>query len=141
MGVSDFSRVGNFRFASDQARSIRTEIPTLLTLPRVLRLSEKLESSDNFEVTKALLGVGSASLGGARPKSSVLDDGDLLIAKFPHANDEWDVMAWEAWSLGVARAFGLLVPDFKTVTSDGKLSCCLAGLTVAGRRELATSQP
>lgn len=136
VGVSDFSRVGNFRFASDQARPIETEIPTLLTLPRVLRLSEELESSDSFEVTKALLGVGSASLGGARPKSSVLDDGNLLIAKFPHANDDWDVMAWEAWSLGLAKAFGLLVPDFKTVTIDGKTVLLLGRFDRRGEKRI-----
>jgi serine/threonine-protein kinase HipA len=120
MGVGDFSRIGNFRFRSEQATPIESEIPTLLTLPRVLRLSEELEQSDNFEVTKALLGVGSASLGGARPKSSVLDQGTLMIAKFPHANDQWDVMAWEAWSLSLAKAFGLVVPNFRTLVIDSK---------------------
>lgn len=136
LGVSDFSRVGNFRFASDQPKPIEPEIPTLLTLPKVLRLSEELESSDSFEVTKALLGVGSASLGGARPKSSVIDDGNLFIAKFPHANDDWDVMAWEAWSLGLAREFGLLVPDFKTVTIDGKTVLLLSRFDRRGEKRI-----
>ncbi|HEY7853769.1 MAG TPA: HipA domain-containing protein [Aquiluna sp.] len=120
LGVSDVSRVGNFRFDADQNPASEIEIPTLTTLPRVLRLSEEFEQSENFEITKALLGVGSASLGGARPKSSVLDQGTLMIAKFPHANDKWDVMAWEAWSLGLSKAFGLNVPEFRTIMIDGK---------------------
>lgn len=120
LGVSDVSRVGNFRFNADHNPIAEVEIPTITTLPRVLRLSEEFEQTENFEITKALLGVGSASLGGARPKSSVLDQGKLMIAKFPHANDKWDVMAWEAWSLGLSKAFGLDVPEFRTIVIDGK---------------------
>ena len=50
-------------------------------------------------------------MGGARPKASVwLDDGGLAIAKFLHAGDSWDVMAWEATSLDLMEKAGIRTP-------------------------------
>ena len=44
------------------------------------------------------------SLGGARPKASVVDpQGQLWIAKFPSARDEHDVGAWELLVQTLAR--------------------------------------
>jgi serine/threonine-protein kinase HipA len=44
-----------------------------------------------------------SSLGGARPKASVRDrDGALVIAKFPHKDDEFNTVAWEAVALSLA---------------------------------------
>ena len=65
------------------------------------------------------------SLGGARPKASVLgDDGALLIAKFPHREDDWDVMAWENWALDLADAALIRTPA-RRVTSVGKRTVLL----------------
>ncbi len=51
---------------------------------------------------------------GARPKTSVrLDDGGLAIAKFPHAGDSWDVMAWEATALDLLEAAGVRTPSHR----------------------------
>jgi serine/threonine-protein kinase HipA len=52
---------------------------------------------------------GGSSLDGARPKANVLDDdGRIAIAKFPSpANDDWDVMRWEAVALALARTAGI----------------------------------
>lgn len=61
------------------------------------------------------------SLGGARPKASVVDpDNRLWIAKFPSANDEHDVGAWELVVHTLARRGGLRVP-----TSLAR--CCASG--------------
>jgi serine/threonine-protein kinase HipA len=52
------------------------------------------------------------SLGGARPKASVVDPhGHLWIAKFPSARDEHDVGAWEMVVHTLARSCGLRVPE------------------------------
>lgn len=49
-----------------------------------------------------------SSLGGARPKASVLDEsGDLWIAKFPSASDNKDVGAWEMVAHDIAVASGV----------------------------------
>jgi serine/threonine-protein kinase HipA len=54
------------------------------------------------------------SLGGARPKASVLDASQRLwIAKFPSANDEVDIGAWESVVHCLARTSGIVVADAK----------------------------
>jgi len=51
------------------------------------------------------------SLGGARPKASVVDpNGHLWIAKFPSAQDEHDVGAWKIVVHTLARECGPQVP-------------------------------
>lgn len=52
------------------------------------------------------------SLGGPRPKASVVDpQGHLWIAKFPSVRDEHDVGAWELVVQTLVRDCGLRVPD------------------------------
>jgi serine/threonine-protein kinase HipA len=52
------------------------------------------------------------SLGGARPKASVVDpNGHLWIAKFPSVRDEHDVGAWELVVQTLAKGCGLAVPE------------------------------
>lgn len=52
------------------------------------------------------------SLGGARPKASVRDERNRLwIAKFPSANDEDDIGAWERVVHDLAERAGIVVPD------------------------------
>ena len=49
-----------------------------------------------------------SSLGGARPKASVVDsDGSLWIAKFPGKDDESEVGAWEMLVATLARMAGI----------------------------------
>jgi len=60
-----------------------------------------------------LLDAGSGSLGGARPKASVADGDRLLLVKFPHRNDDWDIMAWEKTALDLADAAGLPTPPHR----------------------------
>jgi serine/threonine-protein kinase HipA len=62
-----------------------------------------------------------ASLGGARPKASVLDEqGQLWIAKFPSSNDAKDVGAWERVINQLAKACGIQVPDARLLKFSGK---------------------
>lgn len=116
IGVSDMTRQGNLRFTVGDGPFLDPGpgVPKLVSLPRLLASSDKVTdgaSLDDLAAVKALLDAGSGSLGGARPKASVRgDDGALLIAKFPHRDDEWDVMAWEKTMLDLARDAGLRVP-------------------------------
>ena len=53
-------------------------------------------------------------LGGARPKAAVRDrDGGLAIAKFPHREDDRDIVLWEGVTLGLAGHAGIRVPDWR----------------------------
>src|SRR5437762_171744 len=52
------------------------------------------------------------SLGGARPKASVVDPtGQLWIAKFPSVRDEHNVGAWELVVHTLAHSFGLGISE------------------------------
>jgi len=115
VGVSDATRQGDLRFTHVDGREFLDPahaVPQLISLPDLLDSADKVtEDGDDMAAVKALLEAGSGSLGGARPKASVEgDDGSLLIAKFPHRDDEWDVMAWEKWALDLAEASGIQTP-------------------------------
>jgi serine/threonine-protein kinase HipA len=58
-----------------------------------------------------LLFAPGSSLGGARPKASVIEkDGHLAIAKFPRKDDEINTVVWEAVALALAKKAGITVP-------------------------------
>lgn len=60
---------------------------------------------------KMLIAPG-GSLGGARPKASVIDARNhLWIAKFPSNNDEYDIGAWEMVAYKLAKRAGIKMPD------------------------------
>lgn len=120
LGVSDATRQGALRFAADDGGTYLgtgTDVPPLVALPRLLRAADAVtdDSPDDLAAVKELLAAGSGSLGGARPKASVRVDGRLLIAKFPHRSDEWDVLAWEKTALDLARGCGIDVPPCRLV--------------------------
>lgn len=125
IGVSDLTRQGDLRFTSPDDHEFldpgRT-VPKLISLPELLNSADKVAGDDvDLAAVKVLLEAGSGSLGGARPKASVQgDDGSLLIAKFPHRDDEWDVMAWEKWALDLAEAAGIDVPKRRLVDAGSR---------------------
>lgn len=63
----------------------------------------------------------SSGVGGARPKTVVIDDdGQLWIAKFPSRQDRLNNAAAEATCLKLAERCGIEVPDFRIVDVDGR---------------------
>jgi serine/threonine-protein kinase HipA len=62
-----------------------------------------------------------SSLGGARPKASVVDDqGNLWIAKFPSSRDEKNVGAWEMVLNELAKACGIHVSEARLQKFSGR---------------------
>jgi serine/threonine-protein kinase HipA len=62
-----------------------------------------------------------SSLGGARPKASVLDEkGNLWIAKFPSSKDDKNTGAWEMVLHELAKVCGIHVPDARLLQFSGK---------------------
>ena len=114
LGVSDFARMGAIRFkldGGDNFLSTENDIPPIKTLRELEAASLSVENEEKFEKYKLLLDPGS-SLGGARPKSNVIDaKGDLWIAKFPSKNDEYDVGELEYKTYNLAKKCGLNVVD------------------------------
>jgi serine/threonine-protein kinase HipA len=66
-----------------------------------------------------LLLVGT-SMGGARPKAVVEDDGGLWIAKFNRQDDRWNSARVEHAMLTLARACGLEAADSKIIVAGGR---------------------
>jgi len=120
LGVSDDTRQGALRFrlpGQDTYLGRPSTVPQLISLPALLRASDEIASdADPSNAIKQLLDTGTTGLGGARPKASVLfEDGSLAIAKFPHASDQWDVMAWEATALDLLEKAGIRTPGHRLV--------------------------
>lgn len=123
IGVSDVTRQGAIRLRTTVDGpfiAVGTDVPKLLDLPRLLQAADAVDSDDDLAAIKELLDAGSGSLGGARPKASVRDGQHLLIAKFPHQHDDWDVMAFEKLTLDLAAAAGIDVPENRVTQVDGR---------------------
>lgn len=121
LGVYDETRMGALRFSLDENGTFLSSdkelaAPPWTTLRTLESASLAFESSSNKDEEKwlrQLLAPGS-SLGGARPKASVLaPDGSLWIAKFPSKHDEWNTGAWEMVTHDLAIKCDLNVPDAK----------------------------
>src|SRR5580658_32787 len=117
--VDDEARLGALRFAEKEGGPFLREegvkrIPPLVELPKLLAAAEHvMEDKDSEEDLKLLFAPGS-SLGGARPKASVVEkDGQLAIAKFPRKEDEINTVVWEAVALALAKKAGIAVPAFR----------------------------
>lgn len=117
--VDDEARQGALRFAVTEGGPFLTEhdaqrIPPLIELPKLLAATERVINEDESDEDLRLLLAPGSSLGGARPKASVRDrDGALAIAKFPHRDDDWDTVTWEAVALSLAARADIPVPDWR----------------------------
>lgn len=129
LGVHDLTRMGGLRFKLDEEGPFLDDnqdksIPPLTDLRELQYGTDLIESDEDSAAVrkwlKILLAPGS-SLGGARPKSSVIDEqAELWIAKFPSRQDTIDMGAWEyvAWKL--ARDAGIHVPEARMETVSGR---------------------
>jgi serine/threonine-protein kinase HipA len=124
--VDDEARQGALRFAEKEGGPFLREeggrrIPPLVELPELLSAAEHVvEDKDTEEDLRLLIAPGS-SLGGARPKASVIDkDGHLAIAKFLRRDDEINTVVWEAVALALAAKAGIPVPDSRIETVANK---------------------
>lgn len=136
--VHDFTRQGALRFSLEPggpflATGETMKIPPLVELPKLLSAAESVgDESETAEELRFLLAPGS-SLGGARPKASVLDsDGKLLIAKFPHKEDEIDTVRFEALALELAKRSGHMVPKWRIEKIGQKYVLLLSRFDRAG---------
>lgn len=124
--VDDESRQGALRFAMAEGGPFLAEhdtarIPPLVELPKLLAAAEHVISDDESDEDLRLLLAPGSSLGGARPKASVRDrNGALAITKFPHRDDDWDTVTWEAVALSLAARAGIPVPDWRLEEIAGK---------------------
>jgi serine/threonine-protein kinase HipA len=116
--VDDDTRLGALRFRDPEGGEFLSSsgqpIPAVLELPRLLSATARIAADKETDADLALVLAPGTSLGGARPKASVREQaGQLAIAKFPRADDEWPITRWEAVALTLAAAAGIAVPAFR----------------------------
>lgn len=125
LGVSDISRLGalRFRLSSEEAflAENATGVPPLMELGRLLQSTERLLRDEETDEDLQLIFAPGSSLGGARPKASVIDQhGHLSIAKFPKENDEYSIETWEEIALQLAERAGIITAKHQLLNVAGK---------------------
>jgi len=122
LGVHDRYRLGALRFKRDlngpfldnNEKLAAPPISSLRDLEYAARQVEDNSDADDPEYLKwlyMLMSPGS-SLGGARPKASVVDEHDhLWIAKFPSRHDDYDIAAWEFVAYQLALDAGIQMAE------------------------------
>jgi serine/threonine-protein kinase HipA len=124
--VDDASRVGALRFQDEQgvfrraADPGRRTAPPLIELAHLAAASRSVETNSETAADLAYLRGRGTSLGGLRPKCSVVDEkGRLSIGKFPSVADERAVTKGEVLAMRLARAAGIDAAEARLVDSDG----------------------
>lgn len=122
LGVHDRYRSGAFRFKREldgefldnEEKLAAPPISSLRELEYAAQQVEENSDPDDPEYLKwlyMLMSPGS-SLGGARPKASVIDENKhLWIAKFPSRYDDYDIAAWEYVAYKLSVAAGIEMPE------------------------------
>jgi serine/threonine-protein kinase HipA len=126
LAVDDASRVGALRLQDEAGVFCRTTEPGRRTAPPLIELKQLLSATRAVETETetaadlAYLRGRGTSLGGMRPKCTVVDDdGHLAIGKFPSVNDERPVTKGEVLAMQLAKTSGLRVAEARLVDSDG----------------------
>lgn len=159
LGVQDITRQGALRFRfSDSDTFLANEAlaaPPVTNLAELAAIAKELTRKhiDNLDQLRrwlAVLVAPGASLGGARPKANFCDKtGALWIAKFPAADDDHDIGAWEGVTWWLARQAGIDMPPAKVerLGQGGHHTFCVqrfdrisvAGEKSGGRRFFASA--
>ncbi len=126
LAVDDANRVGALRFQDEEGAFQRAReegrrtTPLLIELSLLMSASRAVETHSETAADLAYLRGRGTSLGGLRPKCSVLDeDGVLSIGKFPSVADERAVTKGEVLAMQLAKAAGINAAPARLVDSDG----------------------
>ncbi|CUX71684.1 MULTISPECIES: type II toxin-antitoxin system HipA family toxin [Agrobacterium] len=125
LGVADETRLGalRFRWVGDEVfqAPIQTGVPAIIELGRLVQITERILRDEETDEDLQLIFAPGSSLGGARPKASVVDQhGHLSIAKFPKETDEYSIETWEEVALRLAEKAGIATPQHQLVEVAGK---------------------
>lgn len=147
-GIDDFSRMGGFRFKEAKNGNFinvseNLKIPPLADVHDLIAGSMEIEKSEEENLLPdkrwvAQLVQPGSSLGGARPKASVIgDDRMIYVAKFPSRKDDYDVGLWEHFAHLLARKAGINAAQTEVLSVGGKYHTLLSkrfDRTSEGRR-------
>lgn len=124
LGVHDAQRMGGLRFKLNPNGNFLNDnfemaSPPWTSIRKLEQISLRLEEDDvvndpDYLKWLNMLVAPGSSLGGARPKASVVDNNNhLWIAKFPSKNDDTDIGAWEMITYEMALAAGIKMGEAK----------------------------
>ena len=126
LAVDDASRIGALRFRDEDGVFQRVQeegrrtAPPLIELGHLLSASRAVEANQETAADLAYLRGRGTSLGGMRPKCTVIDDdGALSIGKFPSITDERAVTKGEVLALTLAKNARINAAAARIVESDG----------------------
>jgi serine/threonine-protein kinase HipA len=125
LGVSDETRLGALRFRRNGGEVFLAEtprgIPALVDLGRLLQCTDRILRDEETDEDLQLIFAPGSSLGGARPKASVIDQlGRLSIAKFPKETDEYSIETWEEIALRLAERAGIKTAHHELLQVAGR---------------------
>ena len=137
VGIEDYSRMGGLRFKEsldgkyiNASEGLR--IPPLTDIRELIAASSEIEKSEEENQLperrwiEQLVQPGS-SLGGARPKASVIDENKILhIAKFPSRKDDYDTGLWEHFSHLLAKKAGIHAAETRVIFTNDKYHTLLS---------------
>jgi serine/threonine-protein kinase HipA len=114
-------RTGSLAFSTGRAYAAGASPPAFAQLARLADAAARVEGDEAVSAELlTLLGAGTGTLGGMRPKATVEQDGVLWVAKFPSREDRYTITRWEFATLALARAVGLRVPDHRLESVGGR---------------------
>ena len=137
IGIEDFSRMGGFRFKESMDgeyinASESLHIPPLTDIRELIAASSEIEKSEEEDQLPEMRWIAQlvqpgSSLGGARPKASVIDENKILhIAKFPSRKDDYDVGLWEHFSHLLAKKAGVNAAETRVISTSDKYHTLLS---------------
>lgn len=126
LAVDDFSRMGALRFQDEDGVFRRAPenghrtAPPLIELAHLMTATRAVESNSETIADLTYLRGSGTSLGGMRPKCTVIDvDGFLSIGKFPSIADERPITMGEVLTMQLAHAAGINAASARLINSDG----------------------
>jgi len=124
--VDDFARLGAIRLRGEDGTFLRSgeryRTPPLIDLAKVYAASRAVEEGTETRADLDYLQGKGTSLGGLRPKCSVLeDDGALAIGKFPSVGDTRSIPRGEVLALLLASRAGSFMTGSTVVVGGGHL--------------------
>lgn len=109
-GALDFQHAPDRYIARSTAAPVRD----------LLQAADKLQAGDAIDPELADALFAGSSVGGARPKASIVDGDRHLIAKFSALADTYPVMKAEAVAMDLARCVGLDVAPTELIEVEGR---------------------
>lgn len=126
LAINDQTRIGALRYKRENEPSFDHDIgnyrvPPLISLPALINAADAVQANTETAADLRLLLHEGSPLGGARPKSAVMDkDGSLAIAKFPKADDDRSITHGEVLAMTLAAKAGLNVATARLVDVAGR---------------------